>query len=287
MNADIKVFNFAKNRTIGFEIKDLNELRNLEYIFSKAHKATFYQLIWIIEGQAIFYIDFQKIIIPAGNLLVVTTNQIIKFDIESDYKGKLILFTDTFFNQTKLDTVFLQTAEIFNPSLLNQLVEWNIHELNELLYSIDNELQNYDSTLFQQQIVQGYLRIILLNTERQANQKTPQNPNKEIIRKFFDQVEKYFTTHRDVEFYLNQLNIGDKKLSKEIKSQLSIKPKQYIDNRIILEAKRLLIYNRDLNIKEIAFNLGFDEPTNFTKFFKKKEGLSPNAFKENELNKFI
>ncbi|MCC8173154.1 MAG: helix-turn-helix domain-containing protein, partial [Odoribacter sp.] len=78
---------------------------------------------------------------------------------------------------------------------------------------------------------------------------------------------------------IKHLGIGEKTLSKEVKLLTGKTPKLYIDERLTLEAKRLLSYSL-LTVKEICFELGFDEPTNFGKFFKKQTGITPVAFRK-------
>jgi len=60
-------------------------------------------------------------------------------------------------------------------------------------------------------------------------------------------------------------------------------PKELIDDRILLEAKRLLVYGNK-SIKEIAFQLGFEEPTNFIKYFRKHIDKTPMEFREKYLH---
>ncbi|MCD8186501.1 MAG: helix-turn-helix domain-containing protein [Rikenellaceae bacterium] len=75
------------------------------------------------------------------------------------------------------------------------------------------------------------------------------------------------------------LGVNEKTLSKEVKALTGKTPKVYIDSRIILEAKRLLSYS-NLSAKMIGFELGFDEPTNFTKYFRKHTGTTPARFRD-------
>ncbi len=84
--------------------------------------------------------------------------------------------------------------------------------------------------------------------------------------------------NKNTTYYVNLLGINEKILSKEVKALTGKTPKVYIDSRTILEAKRLLSYS-SLSIKEIGYNLGFDEPTNFNKFFRKHTAQTPAQFR--------
>ena len=70
----------------------------------------------------------------------------------------------------------------------------------------------------------------------------------------------------------------EKQLAGAVRQAVGMTPKAYLDQRRLLEAKRLLSFS-DLSIKEVAYGLGFDEPTNVNKFFRKHAGLSPGDFR--------
>nr|WP_262904408.1 helix-turn-helix domain-containing protein [Polaribacter porphyrae] len=96
---------------------------------------------------------------------------------------------------------------------------------------------------------------------------------------FKELLEANFITHKKVDFYCSQLHITPKKLNASTSTILGRSPKRIINDRIILEAKRLLVHTTN-NSKEISYSLGFQEPTNFIKFFKKNLNTTPLAFRE-------
>jgi AraC-like DNA-binding protein len=78
--------------------------------------------------------------------------------------------------------------------------------------------------------------------------------------------------------YASVMSISERKLNKALTAVLGKTAKELIDERIILEAKRMLAHT-NYSIKEIGFELGFDEPTNFIKYFRKQEGKTPVEFR--------
>ncbi|MCF8164826.1 MAG: helix-turn-helix domain-containing protein [Polynucleobacter sp.] len=92
-------------------------------------------------------------------------------------------------------------------------------------------------------------------------------------------VEEKFCIQHKVADYANQLGCTVKSLSRATQASAAIGAKQYIAARIILEAKRLLTHTQ-MPISVIADQLGFDEPTNFVKFFKREGNLAPNEFRK-------
>ena len=96
------------------------------------------------------------------------------------------------------------------------------------------------------------------------------------IRKFNLLVELYFRTQHQVRFYAQMLNKSPKTLTHIFARYNHKTPQEVIHERIILEAKRLLIYS-DKSVKEISFALGFDDPNHFSHFFTQRTGKSPSA----------
>ncbi len=276
MDTDIRTYDF-KTLPIEIEVKDLKFIKKLPKLLGQPHKATFYQIIWLAKGEATFRIDFRDISIKSNEILIISAGQVCEFDTESDYSGKIILFTNSFFTVTELDSNFLHTSEMLNPVSLNKTVSICPELAGNLTTLLGEELK-HPTDNFQTGIAQSYLRIILFETERQltASFSPPAN---NIGRRFYNAVEQYYRKNRNTEFYVNLLGINEKSLSKEIKNLTGNTPKIYIDSRVMLEAKRLLAYSH-LSIKEIGFEIGFNEPTNFNKYFRKHTGLTPAQFRD-------
>jgi len=95
-------------------------------------------------------------------------------------------------------------------------------------------------------------------------------------------LEKRFKKYRSINRYASELSIPVNRLNKASFQTIGKSPKQLIDERILLEAKRLLAHST-LSIKEIAFELGFDEPTNFIKYFRKHNHITPAEFRQKML----
>lgn len=99
-------------------------------------------------------------------------------------------------------------------------------------------------------------------------------------------VETDFMTKHLVKDYATDLNISLNTLHLHINEYSNISPSMIIDNRIILEAKKLLLFTSN-SAKEVAFILGFEDPSHFSKFFKKHVGILPNTFKKSRGEKSL
>ncbi|MCC8197971.1 MAG: AraC family transcriptional regulator [Tannerellaceae bacterium] len=283
MDIQVKSYGFKKSLPIEVEVKDLADVKKAPTLFMGPARADFYQMIWIMKGTAIFDIDFRKIAVQAGDIFLISAHQVYGFDLTSSYEGKMILFTSSFFTQTELDARILHTSELLNPVNLNRIVRPQENFITSIVSILENEV-NQPIDFFQPYIAQNLLSAILLTCERVLTQNLSplfRRDDLSVGRKFSDQVEKYFKTEYLVSFYQDKMAINEKLLAQEVKKMTGQTPKNYLDSRLILEAKCLLSYST-LSIKEISQELGFDEPTNFNKFFRKHLGITPVTFRKKE-----
>ncbi|MBE8971302.1 AraC family transcriptional regulator [Nostocales cyanobacterium LEGE 12452] len=96
---------------------------------------------------------------------------------------------------------------------------------------------------------------------------------------FTELLEKQFVHQKAVNVYAAQMGITERRLQQATAAAVGKTPKQMVEERIILEAKRLLAHSNQ-SVKEIGFGLGFDEPTNFIRFFRRAHGQTPAIFKQ-------
>lgn len=125
-------------------------------------------------------------------------------------------------------------------------------------------------------------RFIIISTRllkaKEGFVETSKNTKIDLLREFNMLVETHFKTEHSVSFYANKLFKSPKTLSNNF-AKLNTSPLQIIHERVILEAKRLLIYT-DKTSKEIAYEVGFDDASHLSRLFKKHTSLSPSDFKK-------
>jgi AraC family transcriptional regulator, transcriptional activator of pobA len=282
----IQKYNFQATLLYELEVKSLDILhKSQQGLFTKPHRNNFYDVIWFQSGNPVYIVDFQRIEIKPNSLLFINKNQVHFYEAYNDYKGFVMLFTDTFFCLSKQDTKFLNNSILFNDILNIPYFELDPNDttIPNLFSAIQHELDKEIDTV-QFPILHHLVYTLLLYAERAYRKKglqaLKQDADLDIALLFRDLVEQHFNNNKIVNFYANQLNVTEKRLQKSISQIFGKSPKEYISERIILEAKRLLLHS-SANTKEIAFDLGFDEPTNFIKFFKKYTQNTPIEFREN------
>lgn len=246
-------------------------------------RASFYHVIWVQRGQATHTVDFEPVSLGPGSLLFVGPSRVHTFDLQADYDGQMLLFTDAFFARSEADARFLHTTILFQDLLDLPVVQTQeqVADFATLFHQLATELAQAPD-VYQPVILQNQLHNLLLLAERARRQQgfrpLDRGPDLDYTMLFRDLVERQFKTVRSVRDYAAQISVSEKRLAQATAKTLGKLPKELIDERVALEAKRLLVHTRD-SIKEIGFALGFDEPTNFIKYFRRQAGVTPIEFR--------
>jgi AraC family transcriptional activator of pobA len=153
-----------------------------------------------------------------------------------------------------------------NPSLFNDCDLL----LNILIKNVSkkSEPQNLVVT----NLLQAFIALIVEHNN--LNNHKVKSIEKKLLFDFYQLLEINYRNNRGVPFYIDKLVTTEKKLSSIIKKHTGLSPLQVIHNRILLEAKRLLLFEK-ITHKEISYQLGFDSPPSFSAFIKSKTGYSP------------
>ena len=273
-------------RTFGFkpmhaeiEVKPLAFVRELPNLLGRPHRAAFCQLLWLTRGTMTMRIDFRDICLREGDAMLISCGQMCQYDITSAYDGFAVLFTRDFFTETEVDATFLHSSETLNPTSMNVPVKASAELINSSIALLRSELASAPDT-YGRSISRSLLRMMLYEMERKrTSAKTEAMMPDPVTRRFFHLVEMHYKTERAAAFYSQKLGVCEKALTNGLRESIGLGVKEYIDSRTMLEAKRMLAYTL-MSAKEIGYELGFDEPTNFNKFFRRHCGTTPLEFRE-------
>ncbi|MTI31452.1 helix-turn-helix domain-containing protein [Xanthovirga aplysinae] len=286
MTKNIKKYAFKPGLPQEFEIVDIKELyKGFKHNLIEPHRTSFFHLIWFQNGSPTHTVDFNPIKIKPNTFLFLNNDVVQTFDDKGKFEGKAILFTDNFFCKTEDDVKFLKNSVLFNDLLSVSQIQLptNSTVFAELFKQMENELTK-PKDQYQSDILRNSLRNLLLLSERERRKQNfteiKKGADLDYVIFFKDLLENQFKKQKQVKNYAQQMFITTKRLNKATSSVLGKSPKEIVGNRIILEAKRLLAYTNE-SIKEIGFHLGFEEPTNFIKYFRKHCNVTPFEFREN------
>ncbi|WP_221409122.1 helix-turn-helix domain-containing protein [Reichenbachiella versicolor] len=285
MTSNIKKYSFKEGLPHEFEIIDLSKLFvSSSDMLTKVHRAGFYHILWFEKGVHKHTIDFSECTIHENTLLFVYKDAVQQFHQYEEVKGKAMIFTDDFFCKNEEETSFLKSCTLFND--LKSVSHFHVEESAEVFRQIAG-LMEHEFSLpkdeHQSEILRNLLHNFLLQAERinlkQSLQAVKKGTDRDAVVEFKHLLEEMFRTEKQVSHYADQMAITVKKLNQSTSKTVGKTPKQMIDDRVMLEAKRLLVYTHE-SVKEIGYSIGFDEPTNFVKYFKKHQGCTPLEFRE-------
>lgn len=258
-----------------------------EVSFTKSHILKFYAFVLVTEGEYEHALDFKKYKIKAGDLFIICPNQIHYFIDLDGFDGYIITFSESFLRDYFIDINPMIRYELLYEFYMYKQLRLDSYTIKQFI-SVYNLLQDelhrgYDSS--QKSILQNLLSVVLHNINREFK-KTDFVSKLKIDNVFIDfmqELTKEVSYKYNVQYYAGQLKVSMRTLQSVVKKNLSKSPKQMIDEYLILECKRQLL-NTDYLIQDIAFNLGFEDPSAFTKYFKKITSLTPLQFRLKSIN---
>ncbi|SFF01759.1 AraC-type DNA-binding protein [Chitinophaga sp. CF118] len=285
MSKEIKKYEFKPGFQHEIEIATISDIFSSHtQELTTPHRAEFYHIFWFQKGTASHVLDFKPVKVLADSFLFVKKGWVQMFDQAGKYDGKVLLFTDKFFNKTDDNNKLLRSSILFNDLLDVPVIR--INKSNQELVTIFRQLESEihkNGDLFHYDVLHNFLSTFLLLAERerrnQGFNEIKAGPDLDYTTLFKDLLEEQYKTLKTVSGYASLIHTSEKRLTQATNQVLGKTPKQVIDERVMLEAKRLLAHTAN-SIKEIAYMLGFEEPTNFIKYFRKHEGRTPMEFKE-------
>jgi AraC family transcriptional regulator, transcriptional activator of pobA len=270
-----------------FEIYSLNDYltKNIGHT-EKPHIHSFYQIIWFTKGKGKHFVDFNEFEASDNKMFFISKNQIHYFDNYSSYEGVIIHFNESFLIDNENDIDIFLKYNIFNDfesEPVFTIPSVAIENFTLLVSNLKNEILNPDN-FAHKDFLKHLLKLFLISIQRLGKRNNCKNfsfnyQNNITLLKFKQALEINFKNVHSVKEYANILNISSKTLTNHT-TEIALKtPLELINDRIILEAKRLLSHS-SLNINEIGFQLGYEDPSYFVKFFKRQTKKSPSDFRK-------
>ncbi|MCL3782604.1 AraC family transcriptional regulator [Prolixibacteraceae bacterium JC049] len=269
-----------KKSELGLEIIPLQRIKDFsEKHGYKAHQNNFYQILIITEGEGEHEVDFERISFSKNTIIPVALGQVQRFVPNESMDGYALLFTTEFLVKEELDFHYLYDYTVFMHSIAPICIESN-ESVEAMLKQMRDEQADglsFDSA----ELLRNLLKNILILLERNKRQRVDIVCNDSLM--LYTKARRYIEENISYKLHVSDicamLNVTSKQLNAALKLYTHQSVKQYIENRVVLEAKRLLVYS-SLSIKEVAYTIGFDDPTNFTKYFKSRVGQLPTDYKK-------
>ncbi|MEP5829965.1 MAG: helix-turn-helix domain-containing protein [Maribacter dokdonensis] len=229
----------------------------------------------LLSGNSMgIYFEFYSV----NNIIVhfKPLNELFKNSVYNGNSGVLLNFERDLIDEDDVEYA-LDVMSLFNkyPQLYIRS-EKEVAQVKKLIEMLKDEYFGENVSYI---MLKTLLKVLLLHLIRfQNNELLPQDIHQKRVFQFLELMEINFLNETNAEYYANQLGISTKRLNQVLQEKLNLTAKQVIQQRQITEAKRKLIRS-EITTKELAFDLGFESISSFSRFFKKNVGVSPTAFK--------
>jgi AraC-like DNA-binding protein len=266
----------------------LSELRRRmpASFFRRVQRPRFHLLVLYLDGQGTEEVDFVQIPCRAGTLIHVHPGQVIRYVSIEQAEAYLILFTPEFlWPENEVGSAIVESRLRDDLDMIShvELAPSDFDAARTLFGAIEQEYEATDGGKLSEAIMRHLLMALLLRIDLAAlNDRTRAHAppiQQETFVRFRRELEKAYRKTRAVQNYAQILGCAPRTLNRATLSMAGIPVKQFIDERVALEAKRLLAHTA-LTVSEISSRLGFTEPTNFVKFFRRSTGLLPGEFRD-------
>jgi len=249
------------------------------------HRHNYYTVIWSINATGKHIIDFKEYEISPDHIFFVSPEQVHQVITNIGSTGYAILFTPEFLQRNSIREDFIANLKLFKSSDETPPLPINEGMKVHLMKFADQMLEAFNSEDdLRFDVIGAYLKLFLIECNSHCSLIPTTNTQtievgKTLVKNFKELVEKHYLEWHQVQNYADALNVSPNYLNEVIKSTINIPAKEFIQNRIILEAKRMAVFT-EKSSKEIGYDLGFDDPSHFSKFFKTNNGLSLQDFKK-------
>lgn len=267
-------------KSIDFHLAPLEKLKStLPY----PHRHDFYHIVWVTRGTGCHVIDSVKYDVRPNSLFFMAPGQIHDFSLSEDAAGHTISFSAEFFAVKMHSRQSLTDIPIYSFENLNNALYLDEVQAEGLRSIMNAMIEEYAAEeAGHEDVIWSYLRILLMKTSRMAAPSAvPDLSSRNLLlsRRFKSALEKNFGSMKETAEYARALKVTARALNEATRQALGATAAQLIRERVMLEAKRLLLHS-EISVAEIADRLGFEDPAYFSRCFRKHTSRSPIEFRQ-------
>lgn len=264
-----------------YQIEVFDKNRNFKVQYP--HRHDFYEILFITQGSGTHTIDYTEYQVKPDSIFFLSPGQVHTLNLSDDILGYIFLFTSEFYQLGKQDKnqilelpFFYSLAE--NASAIYLQKQEDVQKFTDLFTNAIKEQKEFQND--SAQVIRALLEIILINCKRHFPLQTDEknHKGKMMVKKFKQLIEEKYRQNLSVKDYADLLNITSSHLSETVKNITGRTPTDHINDKMIIEIKRMLLHT-DLSITEIAYELKFADQSYFSRYFRKVTGMSPGEFR--------
>lgn len=278
----IPIHDFSKAEKSNLYFRHISLNQRSDYDISQAHRHSYYEIFLFAKGGGHHEIDFEVHPIKDQTIHFVSPGQVHKVRREPDSYGSILLFSKDFYHfgakadLSLFEYPFLNTQMKGTPWI--ELRTEQFEELQSLSGAMGREKDISDASSIE--VIRTYLHIFLLKCKQFSEVSGASvREDSQLFSKLKQLLETNYREQHYPAYYADMLALSFKKLNELCKINCGLTMSSLIRDRLILEAKRLLLHS-DYSIKEISYFLGFEDPAYFNRFFRKHISLSAGSFRK-------
>ena len=275
----IPIHNLSAHPSKVIRVNPLNELTH--YDFGEPHRHNYFEFFVFEKGGGVHMIDFIEFPIRSNSIHIVAPGQVHQMKRELTSNGHVLLFETDVFESNHFVTNFLFDHICLGTEEFPPYYEFDASkqmEIGAIIKQIWNDYQ-LDVPL-KNEFIMSHLTVLLIHCmrSREGSHSTNISKHQKIYADFRRLLKNNFKTIKKVKDYAQALAVSEKQLNEIIQVRTGLSASALIYQQLILEARRLL--KTGISAKETAFELNFDDPAHFSKFFKAQTGMSPGDFQK-------
>ena len=250
---------------------------------TKPTRTHFHTLLLVEEGTSWHHVDFERLGIGPGDLLVIPEGRVQAFDRAGALRGCIALFTTGFVERCGLAVPSLAgpSQMLLGSSVHVTLGHSALRRAQQAFDTLANHTTTVSAERFADEVIAAAFSLLIFTLAGLQDITAAimaRQPRDELVGRFLDLLEVRFRVAHQASSYARALHVSLRTLDRHILVERGQTARQAIAARLVLEAKRLLT-RRDMPVKNIAYELGFSEPQNFSRFFSTQTGSSPEMFR--------
>lgn len=247
------------------------------------HVHEFYEMLYIRKGEGIHTIDFKHYEISDNTLFFIRPGQIHSYKNAKNIEGFVLAFSEGFFQHMSDSIRKMTKCRLFissDNSACKKLNGEYESMINQELSTLQKEYVTRKNMMGFFDLIAARLSILLLDIQDAGiSSYEVDNESSYVYFSFIEYLEQNFRFVHAVKEYARALKFSLSTLDRHVRKISGKDPHEIISERIILEAKRMLRYKTGMRIKDISISLGFEDTSNFVKFFKRYTGMTPIDFR--------
>jgi len=251
------------------------------FIIGEPHALGFFDVILVTRGQGWFWLDSHRHAVRPGAVFFTTPGQVRRWETKH-LDGICLFFEDLFIKEFLQDDAFLHRLPYFQadpPRAALSLAPAAARQVRTRLGAMRRELADYARDSVDLLRAQLHETLIVLAREyAAAHRVAPQRPTHRVVSRFMELIERDAARRHRIADYAAELAVTPGHLSVLCTQYAGQRAKRLLHNVLVSRARRMLLYT-DESAARVAALLGFDDPSYFSRFFRRETGQTPKEFR--------